>query len=199
MESIQIGGAEFAEKKYDWKQPNRLLVLQTGESIHQAKVFKAHAVLQGFCGKLIDALKLLANQQEDGDGFIQNIVRHFGERSRKGLTQGLREFIEIDNQRAQEVRHLKAWELFKVQRLKGSQGYIYVRPHRKREMVTPWLRRCTKASKEKTGEMYEAYKELSRPVRVKKPQAQKAKSPLENEGRRENNKYYDATREDNFW
>ena len=99
MESIQIGGAQFVEKKYDWKQPNRLLVLQTGESIHQAKVFKAHAVLQGFCGNLIDALKLLANQQEDGDGFIQNIVRHFGERSRKGLTQGLREFIEIDNQR----------------------------------------------------------------------------------------------------
>ena len=141
-------------KSGDWEEHKSIFRAQEiGESIHQAKVFKAHAVLQGFCGNLIDALKLLANQQEDGDGFIQNIVRHFGERSRKGLTQGLREFIEIDNQRALEVRHLKAWELFKVQRLKGSQGYIYVRPHRKREMVTPWLRRCTKASKEKTGEI----------------------------------------------
>ena len=57
-------------EKYDWKQPNRLLVVQTGESINQAKVFKAYAVPQGLCGNLINALKLLTNQQEDG----QNIV-----------------------------------------------------------------------------------------------------------------------------
>ena len=58
--SIQIGGAHFVEK-YDWKQPNRIFVVQTG-SINQAKVFKAHAVPQGLCGNLINALKLLANQ-----------------------------------------------------------------------------------------------------------------------------------------
>ena len=34
-------------EKFDWKQPNRLLVVQTGESFEQAKVFKAHAVNQG--------------------------------------------------------------------------------------------------------------------------------------------------------
>ena len=45
-----------------------LLVVQTGESVNQAKVFRAHAVPQGLCGNLINALKLLANQQEDGDG-----------------------------------------------------------------------------------------------------------------------------------
>ena len=61
-------------RKYDWKQPNRLLVVQTGESVNQAKVFKAHTVPQGLCGKLINVLKLLANQKEDGDGLIQNIV-----------------------------------------------------------------------------------------------------------------------------
>ena len=66
-----------------------------------AKVFYAHA--RSFCGNLIDALKLLANHLEDGDGLIQNIVTNFGEGSRKGLTQGLREFIKIDNQRALEV------------------------------------------------------------------------------------------------
>ena len=38
------------EKKYDWKQPNRLQVVQTGESVNQAKVFKAHAVPQGYVG-----------------------------------------------------------------------------------------------------------------------------------------------------
>ena len=47
-------------KKYDWKQPNRLLVLQTGDSVEQAKVFKAQAVLQGLCANLINVLKLLA-------------------------------------------------------------------------------------------------------------------------------------------
>ena len=66
-------------------------MVQTGESVNQAKVFKTHAVPQGLCGHLVAALKLLANQQEDGDGLIPNIVTNFGVRSRKGLTQGLRE------------------------------------------------------------------------------------------------------------
>ena len=64
------------------KQPNRLLVVQTCESINQTKVFKAHAVPHGLCGNLIDALKLLANQQEDGDGLIPNIVTNLGVRSK---------------------------------------------------------------------------------------------------------------------
>ena len=42
-------------------------MVQTGDSASQAKVFKAHAVPQGMCGNLISALKLLANQQKDGD------------------------------------------------------------------------------------------------------------------------------------
>ena len=86
--------------KYDWRQPNRLLVVQTGESLEQAKVFKARAVLQGLCVNLVNALKLLANQQEDGDSLLQNIVKELGKESRKGLTNGLREFIKVDNERA---------------------------------------------------------------------------------------------------
>ena len=31
-------------RKYYWKQPNRLLVVQTGESVNQAKVFRANAL-----------------------------------------------------------------------------------------------------------------------------------------------------------
>ena len=54
-------------EKYDWRATNRLLVVQTSESASQAKVFKAHAVPQGLCDNLINALKLLANQQKDGD------------------------------------------------------------------------------------------------------------------------------------
>ena len=49
-------------------------MVQTGESVDQAKVFKVHAVPHGLCGNLINALKLLANQQEDGDGLVQSIV-----------------------------------------------------------------------------------------------------------------------------
>ena len=58
--------------------------------------------MQGLCEKLINALKLLANQQEDGDG-LQNIVTNLGKGSRKGLTDGLRDFIKVDNERALDV------------------------------------------------------------------------------------------------
>ena len=83
VKGVTIGGARSVEKTTTWREPNRLLVVQTGESVNQAKVFKAHAVPQGLCGNLIDALKLLANQQEDGDGLTQNIVTNLGEESRK--------------------------------------------------------------------------------------------------------------------
>ena len=38
--------------KNGWRAPNRLLVVQTGDSASQAKVFKAHAVPQGLCENL---------------------------------------------------------------------------------------------------------------------------------------------------
>ena len=46
------------------------LLCKQGIVFEQAKVFKAHAVPQGLCVNLINALKLLANQQEDGDGLL---------------------------------------------------------------------------------------------------------------------------------
>ena len=59
-------------EKYDWRVPNRLLVVQTCDSVSQAKDVKAHAGPQGLCENLINALKLLANQQKDGDSPIQS-------------------------------------------------------------------------------------------------------------------------------
>ena len=56
---------------------------------------------------LINALKLLANQQEDGDGPFQSVVSNFCEGSRKGLAEGLRNFIKVDNHCALDVGHLK--------------------------------------------------------------------------------------------
>ena len=41
-----------------WKQPNRLLVVQTGESVNHANIFRAHAVHQGLCRNLMNALKV---------------------------------------------------------------------------------------------------------------------------------------------
>ena len=68
-----------------------------------AKVFRAHAVPQGMCENLINALKLLANPQEDRDGLVQSIVTNLCEGSRKGLTEGLRNVKQVDNHRALEV------------------------------------------------------------------------------------------------
>ena len=60
-------------------------MVETGVSASQAKVFKAHAAPQGLCEN--NALKLLANQQKDGDSPIQRIVTSLCERSRKGITE----------------------------------------------------------------------------------------------------------------
>ena len=110
-------------EKYDWRQANRLLVVQNGESFEQAKVFKAHAVPQGLCANLINALKLLANQQEDGDGLLQNFVKNLGEESRRGLTDGLREFIKVDNEHALDVGALRRGTgTFKVCKPKVPEG-----------------------------------------------------------------------------
>ena len=57
---------------YEW--PNRILVVQLGTNDEEAKVFRAHAVPQGLRENLINALKLPANQQRDGDSPIRNIV-----------------------------------------------------------------------------------------------------------------------------
>ena len=94
-ENIPSGGVQFVERSTIGSK-----VVQTGDSIEQAKAFKAHAVHQGVCVNLVSALKLLANQQEDGDGLLQNIVKDLDKESRKGLTDGLREFTSIDNERA---------------------------------------------------------------------------------------------------
>ena len=98
-------GCAICGEKNDWRQPNRLSVVQTGESFEQAKVViqSTRAVLQDLCAHLIIALKLLANQQEDGDGLLQNIVTNLGKGSRKDLTDGLRDFLKVDNERALDV------------------------------------------------------------------------------------------------
>ena len=56
-----------------------------GTNEDEAKVFRAHAVPQGLCENLINALKLLANQQKDGDSPIENIIVGLKEKCRERI------------------------------------------------------------------------------------------------------------------
>ena len=104
-------------------QTGFFLVVQTGESVEQAKVFEAHAVPQGLCANLINAMKLLANQQEEGNGLRQDIVTNLGKGSRKGLTDGLRDVIRVDNERALDVgAPRRGTGTFKVRKPKVPEG-----------------------------------------------------------------------------
>ena len=66
------------------------------------KCFRAH----GMCDNLINALKLLANLQIDGDGPVKMVVQGLQERSRPRLMDGLRKFIMVENHEAVKVGEL---------------------------------------------------------------------------------------------
>ena len=51
---------------------------------------------QGMCDNLIISLKLLTNQQRDGDSPVESIVTGLLEKSRKGIMDGIRKFIAVD-------------------------------------------------------------------------------------------------------
>ena len=89
----------------EWRAPERILVVQLGTNEDEAKVFRARAVPQGLCENLTNALKLLVNQQRDGDS--PNIVTGLRERSRGGVMNGSRSFTDLDNHRAVEVGHVR--------------------------------------------------------------------------------------------
>ena len=63
------------------------------------------------------------NQQEDGDGLPQCIVTNLSKGSRKGFTDGLRDFIKVDNHRSLEVGELhRDTGTFKVRKPKVPEG-----------------------------------------------------------------------------
>ena len=98
--------------------------MQLGVNANEAKVLKAHAAPLELCDNLINALKLLANQQKDGDSPIQSIVTGLHERSRKGIMEKLRSFIKEDNHCALDVGRLsKGKRPFKVQKPNFSEDY----------------------------------------------------------------------------
>ena len=66
---------------------------------------------------------MFANQQEDGYGLIQSIVTCLCDRSRKGITEGPRNFVRVDNHCALEVGHqIEGPRSFEVRRPKCEEG-----------------------------------------------------------------------------
>ena len=92
--------------------------MQPGTYEDEAKVFRAHAVPPALCENLINALKLLANQQKDGESPIQNIIMGLNEKCGERITNGLRSFSASDNYSAVEVGHLR----------RGQRPFRFVRP-----------------------------------------------------------------------
>ena len=119
---VAIGGARFVEKSTTGSNQTGSWCCKQVKVLMRPRSSERMQYTRAFCGNLINALKLLANQHEDGDALIQNIVTNLGEGSREGLTNGLGEFKQSDNRRALEVGYLnKGMGFFlKVRRFESS-------------------------------------------------------------------------------
>ena len=82
---------------------------RTARSTERQQYVRAHAAPQGMCENLINSLKLLTNQQKDGDSPVcsQHVVAGSLEKSRKGIMDGLRKFIAVDTHEAVKVDGLR--------------------------------------------------------------------------------------------
>ena len=105
--SIATGGVQLVEAKTNGEHQTGYWWSRSVSIPTKRKVFKAHAAPLGLCDNLINALKLLANQQRDGDSPNQSIVTGLHERSRRGIMDGLRTFIQADNHTAVDTGDLR--------------------------------------------------------------------------------------------
>ena len=120
--SIATGGVQLVEADANGKPTGYWA--QLGVNANEGKVFKAHAAHLRLSDNLINALKLLANQQKDGDSPIQSIATGLHERSRRGIMDGLGSFIKANNQRAVDVGHLREGTIpLHVRKPKFSEAY----------------------------------------------------------------------------
>ena len=81
--SIAVGGAQSVER-YESRVPNGLLVVHTGDSASQAKVFKAHAVPQGVCEKPVTSS--FACGSLTGKNLQMKVVEDFESRLHKAVS-----------------------------------------------------------------------------------------------------------------
>ena len=186
---------------------NRILEVQLGTNEDEIKVFSAHAIPQGLCENLSNALKLLANQQKYGDIPVQNIIMGLKEKCRERITNGLGSFIASDTYSAAEVGHLRRRQrLFRVVRPKISgdssevlregaddltlraeefdtqKACINV-DHIDEKCWADWHAMCQTIQKGIEGseweELYHHYRDMSQAAGAKKTsESQKAKAPV---------------------
>ena len=86
--------------QYNWRNPNRILVIQESTNRQEAKVFRTHAPQHGVCDTLFNALKLLVNQYQDGDSLVRVLVEGFHASSRLKMMDEIQKFIKMDNHEA---------------------------------------------------------------------------------------------------
>ena len=82
--------------------------MQDNMNRRDAKVFRAHAALQGMCDNLINAQKRLANQQKDRDCPVKMVVPGSLEKIRFGIIDGL---VAVDNYAAVKIGDLEKQSL----------------------------------------------------------------------------------------
>ena len=80
-EAVQLVVCAAYGGQYDWRNPNRILVIHDSTDRREATGFRAHAAPHGVCDNLFNALKLLANQQQGGDSLVEVLVEGLQERS----------------------------------------------------------------------------------------------------------------------
>ena len=86
------------------------------------RIFSGRTRSQGLSEILINTFEPLTNQQKDGDSPIQNIIMSLKEQCRKRITNGLRNFVTLDNYSAVEMDYLQIDTLSVKQFTKKSKG-----------------------------------------------------------------------------
>ena len=101
--SIATGGAQHAKAT----APIRILVVQFGAKKDRAQVFKAHAAPLGLCDDLVNALKLLVNQQKMVIVRFKALKQACTKEAEEASWTGVRRLAEADNHSAVDVGDLR--------------------------------------------------------------------------------------------
>ena len=117
-----VGGVQSVEKDMNGEHPTGFWWCRLAQTKMKRRFSGHMRSPQGLCENLINAFKLLANQQKDGDSPIQNIILGLEEKCRERITNGLRSFITSDNYSAVEVGHLRGGQRA-LQRREAENGW----------------------------------------------------------------------------
>ena len=119
--SIATGGVRLVEANTNGERPTGYWWYRSVSTPMKRRCSKCTQRRWG--DNLINALKLLANQQKDGDSTIQSIATGLHEIYRRGIMDGLTRFFKADNHRAVDVGHMRqGTRSLEVQKLNFSEA-----------------------------------------------------------------------------